>query len=114
MKELYKFRQFLTESLVKEENNTISEGEEETGNITLSDGETYKFYIDSYKLFTSDKIDRHSIYVNNPDISESDENDLLNLVSDRHYTLVIKKKNIKGQQTELIIASNDEKIHSYA
>lgn len=114
MKELYRFRQFLTEGVIEEENSIISEGEEETGDITLSDGETYIFYIDSYKLFTSDKINRYSIYVNNPDISESDENDLLNLVSDRHYTLVIKKKNIKGQQTELVIASNDEKIHSHA
>ena len=101
-------------SLNLEENNTINEGEEETVDITLSDGETYNAYIDSYKLFTSDKTNRYSIYINTPDLSEDDVYKLLDLVSSNDPTLVIRDKKVKDQQTELVIASNDEKIHSYA
>jgi hypothetical protein len=96
------------------EGRLLKEDKEWSETITLSDGETYEVYLNSYRLFTSDKIDRYSIFINNPNISEPDENKLLDLVSDKNPTLIVRSKKVKNQQTRLVIASNDENIHASA
>ena len=61
-----------TEKNIPKKNKSVDEGELNEGNekdyteqVTLSNGVEYKVYIHPFKQWTSDSIDRYSIYVKN-------------------------------------------------
>jgi len=113
--------QLIKESFKKEFNKIrriyegeLNEGDERdwTEEVTLENGVTYPVYLRAYKLWTSDSIDRYSIYVKNNNLTKNDMQTLFALVANKHPTLIIGKVNHHaGMQTKLIIWSSDEKIH---